>query len=599
MKVADKYEILEMVTGGRVSTFLARDRATQEPVVVYTFECAGTGAAELSTASIIARFCAVALGPPGIIVKAGFDELSSSAFITTKMPDPVVLKDWIRAYHSALSAPAPGAVAPGTPGKIDAVAPETSEIDPTEVKEAWEKSNRPSNQLPDSMGEGTSTFSIGSPVEGSRRSSEDLTRLFREAKAFQPLPAGVPLRSRDSEVADSIFGGPPKSGFPMPEKPAPPSSAPGAFTKEFLAISGETGDPARIDTPGSSSPPPQKEPGAFTKEFLAVSQPPGWANQGDDPPQPATPPAPFRGRYGPPSSSTPSSNDSGRESEIEKNGAGDFTSLFGNPFNQPGLPDRPIHLPDMEVAQSPKPQTGDFTSVFGREDIAPSQEDSASALEPEPRPAPAASFTQIFADGVFPKGGAQLGSSTLDTHPSLRPIPDPILPPSPPVRSPLPSMTLSPQPDFFSQPIPPPLPPAPSATDRPFQSRTSSSGATETLKTPGGEAPSVEEMPSGRSEFTMFVSRRELITSLPPESPATDSKGSAFAWPPKPVAPAPPPLAPPQPPAINSPVAAPPPAPQFAAPAVPKAASYWPLITVLTILIAIGAMLVMYFVIKR
>src|SRR5579863_6814393 len=67
MKFADKYEILEMVTSGRVSTFLARERASQEAVVVYTFECAGTGAGELSTASIISRFCALAPNPPGII----------------------------------------------------------------------------------------------------------------------------------------------------------------------------------------------------------------------------------------------------------------------------------------------------------------------------------------------------------------------------------------------------------------------------------------------------------------------------------------------------------------------------------------------------
>ena len=67
MKFADKYEILEMVTSGRVSTFLARERASQEAVVVYTFECVGTGASELSTASIISRFCALAPNPPGML----------------------------------------------------------------------------------------------------------------------------------------------------------------------------------------------------------------------------------------------------------------------------------------------------------------------------------------------------------------------------------------------------------------------------------------------------------------------------------------------------------------------------------------------------
>src|SRR5438270_1785305 len=124
MNFGDRYEITEMVTTGRVSTFVARDRNSEEPVVVYTFECPGAGIGDLSTASIIARFAALAPSPPGIIVKAGFDQATSSAFITTKMPERTQLNDWVRGYQAFGKGPAPIPVEVPAARRID----ETAEL---------------------------------------------------------------------------------------------------------------------------------------------------------------------------------------------------------------------------------------------------------------------------------------------------------------------------------------------------------------------------------------------------------------------------------------------------------------------------------------
>ena len=138
--------------------------------------------------------------------------------------------------------------------------------------------------------------------------------------------------------------------------------------------------------------------------------------------------------------------------------------------------------------------------------------------------------------------------------------------------------------------------------------RAGSSEATDVFRIPGAEAPPIEVGPSGPSEFTVFLSRSQINASLPPERAISGGPGGgapppAFAAPPAPPPPfqfAPPPP-PPAPPAMKFPPApAPPAVPRPAIPAMPpKSASIWPLITVLTVLLAIGVLLVMYFALKH
>jgi len=126
-------------------------------------------------------------------------------------------------------------------------------------------------------------------------------------------------------------------------------------------------------------------------------------------------------------------------------------------------------------------------------------------------------------------------------------------------------------------------------------SRAGSNEATDVFRMPGGDAPPIDAGPSGPSEFTVFLSRSQ-VNAAPP-SPPTFAAPPAPQPPPFQFAPPPPPPAP-APPAMKMPAApAFPAAPAPAAP--PKAAGFWPLIVVLTVLLAIGAMLVMYFVLKH
>jgi hypothetical protein len=154
------------------------------------------------------------------------------------------------------------------------------------------------------------------------------------------------------------------------------------------------------------------------------------------------------------------------------------------------------------------------------------------------------------------------------------------------------------------------VPPAPFQPD-PFAPRVSPivappvvvpspSQAREVAQAPVFDAP-VEEPARKPSEFTMFLNRDQLRALLPPDpaggaAPAAGG-GSAPAFAP-PAFPAPPAFKV-APPAVPIPAPKPPAAPAIAAPAAAPAGSMLPLITVLVVLVAIGALLVMYFVMKH
>jgi hypothetical protein len=622
MKFAEKYEIIEMVTSGRVSTFLARDRASQEPVVVYTFECAG--ATELSTASIIARFCGLAPNPPGIIVKAGFDAESSSAFLTTKVPGAEALRQWTKAYHAF------GQQQPQPVGNPDDE--ETAEISSAELK-AFLGTRSPAHSAPEESGEVTAAFSLDSPPPPPPRSAGDFTRLFREANAFEPLQSSrvsKPPSAPTGNATDAILGQRSGSVFPTeytppaapvsPSSPDSPGPEPGSFTSEFLALSSEkSNEKTGVKAPGPSktSTPllPQKEVGSFTAEFLAVSEQSGGkhyaevARPTDPPSSPASKRAAIMSSiFGPDATKLETS------ATNQPAGGGEFTRFFGNPFDQPGtLEKSPVastEIPDLASSAPPKQPTGDFTRMFGRDDVVAA---SSQPTEQDHHPI-GGSFTQIFTDAAN-QGGAKLGSSTLDTYHGVRPSSaEPVLPPNPPAPSkPVPT-AVSPTPDLFSARPPAPVQLAnPSQLDRPISNRPNAIGATDIFRTPIAEAPPARDLPSGPSEFTVFLSRSEIAASLPPELPAPGGGGGSLgAGQPAGIAPPPIPqpppfqFAPPPPPPVPAikfpPVPAPPvsAAPAAKPPAAPaKAASYWPLITVLTALVAIAAMLIMYFALKH
>jgi hypothetical protein len=620
MKFAERYEIQEMVTSGRVSTFLARDRNSQESVVVYTFEVAGTSAAELSTASIISRFSSLAPSPPGIIVKAGFDQASSSAFLTTKMPDPALLNKWVAAYHAfgkATAASTPSMRKPPGAEPSD----ETAELSAADlraylaqngVQKPVQQPASPADQ--DSSGEITEIFGPANPATAPTQPQPpgEFTRLFRELNAFEPIRTTKPTVAPPATTATDADLGPrlggSRLGEQQPTSTPPPvapveKESPGAFTREFLGLSSHPAESRPSSTPVDR--PVANEPGAFTKEFLGVSSPVSETNTGKVPPAPPAStanPSIFGSGFGS-EAAKPSAPTAFESQPPRKESTGEFTRYFQDPFEHPGAQRNMPSVPDLASIEAPKQQPGDFTRMFG---TVGTERAPHPVSESEPLPAAPDSFTEIFEKPV-PAQGSRLGMSTIGTNPNFQQqFPEPFRTPPPvPIHQPV-----SPPPVSPASPTPAldELLSSPSArvpeSNATFVNRAASNSTN--IFNPGADAPPVEQdVPKGPSEFTMFLNRSQVNTMLRqgPGAPAPNPAGGQAAPPPvpnpfmmpPPPPPAPPPMAAPATPAIP----AVPRPPASAAVAAPKANTLWPLITGLTVLLAIGVILVMYFVLKH
>ncbi len=442
MNFTEKYEILELLTSGRVNTFLVRERTTREQAVVHSFECPASFSPESRNPAILKHFSALAPMPAESIMEIAFDENSSSAFVVTKVPVADALQSWICAYRSFVG------------GVADEPPPADS----------------------------TSAFSQQKGTFG---------RPFGESEAFQNSACSLNLKS------------------PAPAK-ATGAKEPGAFTREFLAITGK----------------PQANADSATDVGLR-------------------PPAPTKNSTG---------------AEAEKDGTGEFTSFFRGPFDQPHPTDKPIQYPDPAQTE-PAPKAGEFTQMFGSE------------IRIDPK-------DPLGADPRNPELSKQPLSSTLTPGP-------------------LPAFSEIATPNLSAASRKPNIETVPSAENT-FVGPSGRSGATEMFKQPRPDAPIVEpELPSGPSEFTMFLSRSQLQTNFPPEPPRPGALNSVAAPPPAAMPPMPA-YAPPAPPPMPAPVLRP--AAKVPSPLKPAPGgivSYWPLITVLTVLFFLAAMLVMYFALKH
>jgi hypothetical protein len=614
MKFTEKYEILELLSSGRVSTFLVRDRATRDQFVVHSFDCPRVPSGEPQQPAVFKHFASLAPSPAGRILEVGFDEASASAYVAAAVPPTAALRDWIRSYHAFEDGK-------GTNARVvDETA--TAELSATEVNAILganrpPETPRPSDPKPTHP---TQTFPIGQPASSQVQTKGEFTRLFEDLGAFQRFTDTGSQKKADAEAPKNSI---PKRTFEIPSSatkatPSPLKSAsdsrPGSFTEEFLLGKREEGkkDTAGTAAPGivpSSTPDSTLAPGPFTREFLAITgkgQPAAGtiSTAKEPPPRAAEPASSFTELFDSPASSSkgPATKLDWNAPEAAKgNNTGEFTSFFGGPFNQPDAGKKFDKIPDLSAPTPARAPTGDFTRVFGHETLETSQ-----VREPEPLPEQTpGSFTQIF--GKDSERSAQLGTSRLDTDPGLSPSPPSQKPPVPAASASMPaekdSLIFSP---FSTSSPSPKAMNTPSGRDSTLLYRSNPTDATDVFRTPGGaDAPAVEA-PSGPSEFTQFLSRRQVEAALPPEQavvppPPSGAAPSPFAFPPAPPVPPPPApaaLAPPPMPAMPK-LAAPPMPQPPAAPATSALASYWPLITVLTVLIAIGAMMVMYFVLKH
>src|SRR5215472_10263402 len=114
MNFAAKYEILEPITRGSVETFVARVIATDARVLVHVFECPEQAPDQPTVQWVLDSFHAVAPDTPELVLGTGRYNATSYAYLVTKLPDNLALREWVRSYEAqeeAKETADPGSVA--------------------------------------------------------------------------------------------------------------------------------------------------------------------------------------------------------------------------------------------------------------------------------------------------------------------------------------------------------------------------------------------------------------------------------------------------------------------------------------------------------
>ena len=628
MKFLNRYELMEPVTGGAVETFVARDIASGERVIVHMFAGSEVLPDKPPLQWALQSLRGLAPTPMGSVIEGGRYEQTSHAYLVTRFPaDPVALQHWIQFYTLQSEGTQPTL---GTPAPIPSPKFPASASDP-------EKSQPP-------IGEFTKAF-FGS--------------------------ATADVDSHSSAVSDETA-----EHKAIPDPPDNWSRRPaGAFTKEFLSsfdVSGEIKKPS--ETPASKQ---SRKPQAFTAELLMAAN---EGRRGEERPAAAkkdgisalfaAPKAKPESFPEPPSVEQAPAETSDGSSPVPRPGTGEFTNFFRGPFAGQSTSGAP---PDVPVAP-PLPQrkrAGEFTQLFGSGTRSIPGNEGGALLEPA-APRQSGNFTEVFgsakpgagvkaespgedhsvrnneiswnepASSQATRADSRIFAGTGERPATFR---EPGVPlagaPSPASGStavfaneiawdrPMPAGSTAPGAGSDRQ-----TPgSSPAALEQPMRiSGRSSSGATLAFTPPGGgSSPAPPAVPSGPSEFTRIISPPQPPNEEP-KAPGTPAQAAAPASsipqvpamptvqpPAMPHAQAPqmPHLQTPQAPHIQLPhiqapqmpmhvplpAMQPPQAPQ--APQPPQASGgaqnfpYWPLIIVMNVLLILAVALILYFALKH
>ena len=626
MKFLNKYELMEPVTGGAVETFVARDLASGERVIVHMFAGSEVLPDNPALQWALQSLRGLAPTPMGSVIEGGRYEQTSHAYLVTKFPaDPVALQHWIRFYTMQSESTQP---------TLNTPVPDSSAK--TQFSSALEKPKQP-------VGEFTKAF-------------------------FGSATADV-----DSQPSSGSGKAPQQKLIPDPadnwsRKPA------GAFTKEFLSGFGLEAEIKKASPPASATKEPKK-PQSFTAEFLMAGSEARAAEEKPAVPKKDSISALFGTQA--PTNSPLSTASEGKQpggdvldfsAPAGNASTGEFTKFFRGPFGGQSTSGAPAGM----NAPSPRPRdkAGEFTQLFGPAAKSPPLNESGALLEPAASKQ-SGNFTEVF--GSVRTGGdnqaeasrstPSSGENEIDWNqpaPSQPPRPDssfvgeahdrtatfrePGAPPNGSIssRSVGESTALFANEIAWDRPAPPraagsgtgsaePIPRSSSPTA--LQQVTASSGATKSgatsVFTPPGGPSAAPPVPSGPSEYTRIISPPN---PAPPEeakpAPPTGPAGPAFSFPqvavpplamPKAPTPAMPQVQAPQPPhlqyphlpqpmpmqvsvpAMQAPQApAAPQAPQAsAATATPQKFPYWPLIIVMNVLLIVAVALILYFALKH
>jgi len=537
MKFANKYELFEPVTTGRVETFVAKDLASGERVLLHIFEAPENRPDPPSLQWVLESFRKVAPNPPGSVLDTGRYSGTTYVYLATKLPDSADVQRWAQSYESyvletqeisippELGAPAKPATNKnlGPLNQPPAQAPQTpSPKPPGDFTAAFLGLASPPKPRPEahsSAAKDTEGFNFGSETPAPKREPGDFTRQFfsgpHEAQTFAARPPAelseeksVPPRGDVPRVSPEVQQTRKREGVEFPQKPG--------------------GAPVSVTAPSP-------DPGSFTALFRSS----------------------FKSEPNAPSESV------GSPGKSDQANAGDFTDFFRGPFDG-GRPqaETPNILPQaIDTPQAPAP--GEFTRVFG------SAKDGPFAAPPlqssaENTPSEGGAFTQLFRTASQP-AAPPLTSAPMQTLEFTAPKSE-----APSSKEPAwtPPAPLPPKPSI--EPVPRPTiagPPQPA-------------GATHVLSSAGGLPISIPPpLHAGPSEYTRIISGG-MSGSEPP----------TFKVPSTAPVPAIPKLAVPPPPKFAPPAAVPIPKPK---------PSYLPLIIILNVLLFVAILLIVYFAMKH
>ena len=572
MKFADKYELFEALTTGRLETFMGEDVGRGERVLVHIFDAPIKKADQPTVLWVLESFRALAPEPPGLVIATGRYGATSYAYLVTQVPDDLALQQWKRAYESST------AETREIPAPQEAIALEVPVANTLSPVNDGEKSRTAPVSPP--ANPPTGFFGLGLPTERDSSPSQESVKL-----------GGTSSETGPKEVGGINFG----------SRQDTLRTEPGEFTKQFFVGSLPAQPPANQVPLKPAAPLEASASSTLPRDRPADSTAPKAGNLGPSfgPVDGALPDlggftALFRPSIRP---DIPEVKDSPKRVDAARNldtgKASDFTKFFQGPFDGERSAEVPDVLPN--ISSPPRGKVaGEFTQVFGSGKDSPfaAMSSSTSPVEEVRGRSEPGSFTRSFSDADNLSSTVEpLSSGESKGNGGQKP---PLFP-EPKWTQPVPSP---------AEAVPDPSPIAPKATP-PERRPSIQGGATQLFSAPGGHsAPGLPPPPTGPSEYTRIISGglTGLISSeekpVAEEGPAAAAGGlPAFKMPAQAV-PAAPKIAAPKAPKLPAAAAAPKLPPVGALAPKPKA-SYLPMIIILNVSLIAAVLLIVYFAIKH
>jgi hypothetical protein len=349
MTFLTKYELLQPVTGGAVETFIARDIASGQRVLVRVFDGLDVSGDQSPTQWALQSYRVLAPPLAGELIDGGRYKQTPKAYLISKFPaDHTALRDWIRLYQLH---------ARETQGSARNVAPQP-QADFLSGQDTPTRNQQP-DQIAGAKGDQTKAFLGATTADVEAQNGAKCP----EKADREPLPSDDGRRT---------------------------NQATGAFTREFF--SGLDGHPYAETPAAPKALEPQKQPGqakSFTSEFFLA--------QGNNPSPQSDPGGLGRNSAQdnalplPPSTTSREGADS-----RSKGGTGEFTKFFRGPFNAERSASLPTPIPETVDQVARNQERGEFTRVFGSGKTgAPPEVDPIDLVEPSEQREPG-TVTRLF-----------------------------------------------------------------------------------------------------------------------------------------------------------------------------------------------------------